>query len=132
MTGTTVTEAEQPGTGRRRSLFDTSRLAAVGLVTITAATIVYLGFNAGGFFPLAPAIAGLVVTQLLILRVLLAEDPFAGVSAPFAVAVVAMCAYCLWTLASGLWSHAGGEALIEFDRAFLYLLVLVVVGSLGR
>src|ERR1700691_2976398 len=28
-----------------------------------------------------------------------------------------------------LWSHAGGRALIEFDRAWMYLLVLLLLGS---
>ena len=37
-----------------------------------------------------------------------------------------------WTLASGLWSHAEDRALTEFDRSFLYLMILVLCGLVPR
>jgi hypothetical protein len=40
--------------------------------------------------------------------------------------------YAVWTLASALWSHALDRALVEFDRALLYLLLLVLFGLLPR
>ncbi len=38
----------------------------------------------------------------------------------------------MWTLASSSWSDAPGRALIEFDRALLYLLVLAFLGLHAR
>jgi O-antigen ligase len=43
-----------------------------------------------------------------------------------------MSIYTLLTLLSQYWSHAPGRALVEFDRALLYLLVLVLCGSVAR
>jgi hypothetical protein len=107
-------------------LLDAVLLAVPGLLTI------YFSFNSGGYFPASPAFAAIVLVIVLVLRVTLVDDPFAGFSRPLAVAVTAMGAYTVWILASAIWSDAPARALIEFDRAFAYLLLLVIFGSVPR
>ena len=69
-----------------------------------------------------------VLCLLLVAHVTLAERPFAGWSSALAVMAAALALFAVWTLLSGDWSDAPARALVEFDRALLYLLVLVFVG----
>ena len=92
------------------------------------ALIVALGFRAGGFYAGVTGLAALVLALGLALRILVAGRPFAGWSGGLALASGALALYAAWTLASVAWSHAPARALVEFDRALLYLLVLVVCG----
>ena len=69
---------------------------------------------------------------LLALWAVLAEDPFEGFSRPLAIAAGALALYAVWTLLSAIWSDSSAGALIEFDRALLYLSALVLFGSLGK
>src|SRR5205807_847159 len=89
-------------------------------------------FNGGGFFPGAVGFIAAIACQLVMARVLLADDPFAGYTRALAVVGGMLALYALWTLASSLWSHAEGRALIEFDRALLYLLVFILFGLGAR
>jgi hypothetical protein len=107
----------------------TGELAAAALMLLPGALVVFTGFNAGGYFPATPAIVAIVLTQILLVRVLQSSRPFAGFAPATLVAIAALGLYTLLTLASALWSHALGRALIEFDRAWMYLLILVVFGS---
>jgi O-antigen ligase len=109
-----------------------SRLAAGALLLLPGALTVYLSFNAGGFFPDTYAFVAIALAAVLIARIALAEAPFAGFSRPLAVAVGAFALYTGWTLLSGTWSHSPGRALLEFDRALVYLLALILFGSLPR
>jgi O-Antigen ligase len=99
---------------------------------VPGALTLYLAFESGGFFPGATAVATLVLALLLLARVLLADDPFAGVSVPLAVAGGGMMLFAAWTLASAEWSDSSARALLEFDRVLLYLLALVWFGSFAR
>lgn len=108
-----------PGQGGRDA-------AVTTLMLLPGALILYLGFNAGGYFPATVAVAALLVTQVLLVRVMQAERPFDGLSRSALVAISALAAYALLTLVSQRWSHAPGRALVEFDRAWLYLLVLLL------
>ena len=107
------------------------RLALAGLLLLPGAVTAYTAFHGGGFF--AGTQAGLVVlfALLLLLRATLAEDPFAGASAPLAVAAGALTLLAGWTLASSTWSDAPARALIEADRVLLYVLALVLFGTLA-
>src|SRR6266511_3643879 len=109
-----------------------SRLANGALVLLPGALTVYLSFNAGGFFPNTDAFVAILLAGVLIARISLAAEPFAGFSRPVAVAAGALALYAGWTLLSAAWSDAPGRALVEFDRALLYLLALVLFGSLPR
>jgi O-antigen ligase len=91
-----------------------------------------LAFRAGGFFADSTGLAAVAVAVLLVLRVTLARAPFAGMSRVLAVAIAGLAGFAVWTLLSALWSHAAGRAVVEFDRALLYLLVVVLAGSVAR
>ncbi len=106
-----------------------SELGLIGLMLLPGALIVFLGFNAGGYFPGTPAVAALVLTQILLVRIVQARHPFEGLAPMTLVAIGALACYAALTLVSGIWSHSVSRALIEFDRAWLYLLVLVLFGT---
>ena len=97
-----------------------------------AALLLFFAFRAGGFFPAEHALVALAGIGVLLLRVTLVEHPFAGVSRPLAVAAAATAFLAAWMLLSGSWSDAPGRALLEYDRALVYLLPLVVLGTLPR
>src|SRR5205807_186257 len=85
-----------------------------------------------GFFPGSVAFATLIVTQLLLIRVLGADSPFAGLTRPLVIVAGASTAFAAWTLLSGAWSHSHDRPLIEFDRALLYIELMVVIGLVAR
>jgi hypothetical protein len=107
-------------------VFDALVLVAPGVL------IVSFAFSAGGYFPAAPAVAAILLGLALVLRVTLVDEPFAGVSRPLAIAAAALGSFAVWTLLSGSWSHAPGRSLLEFDRTFVYLLLLVLCGCSAR
>ena len=108
------------------------RLASWALLLLPGGLTIYLSFNGGGFFPNTQAFAALVLAAALGLRIAFAEEPFAGFSKPLGVAVGGLALYALWTLMSAAWSDSTARALLEFNRALLYLLALVLFGSLPR
>jgi O-antigen ligase len=108
------------------------KVAAAAMAVLPGALILYLSFNGGGFFPGPVGFTTLVVIQLLLLRVLLARDPFAGVSGPVVAVAGVLAAFAGWVLASGFWSPDADRPLIEFDRALLYVLLFVLFGTLPR
>jgi len=96
---------------------------------LPGALIVFTGFNAGGYFPGTSAVLAIVLSQILLVRVVQARHPFDGLTPVALIAIVGLVLYAALTLASALWSHATGRSLVEFDRAWLYLLVLVLFGG---
>ncbi len=104
--------------------------AVTALMLLPGALVVFMGFNAGGYFPAAPALAVIVLAQILLVRIMRSRNPFEGLAPATLVAIGALGLYAALTLASALWSHASGRALIEFDRACLYLLVLIFFGTI--
>lgn len=90
----------------------------------------YLCFSAGGFFAGAPALAATVLGLVLVLRILSAEEPFAGFGPGLITAITALGLFAIWTLSSAAWSDSPAGAMIEFDRALLYWLALVLFGTL--
>jgi O-Antigen ligase len=103
--------------------------ANTALMLLPGALIVFMGFNAGGYFPTIPAVVAIVLAQVLLVRIVRSRDPFEGLAPATLVAIAALALYAALTLVSALWSHSTSRALIEFDRAFLYLLVLVLFGT---
>jgi hypothetical protein len=103
--------------------------ALIALMLLPGALVVLMGFNAGGYFPAAPAAAAIVLAQILLVRIVRARDPFDGLAPGALVAIAALSLFAVLTLASALWSRSLGRALIEFDRACLYLLVLVLFAT---
>jgi O-antigen ligase len=104
-------------------------LATSALMLVPGAMVVFLGFNAGGYFPNTVAVSAIVLAQVLLVRLVRSREPLAGIAPATVAAIAALVSYAALTLASALWSHALGRALIEFDRACLYLLALVLFGS---
>jgi O-antigen ligase len=102
------------------------------MAILPGALIVYLGFSGGGFFTGTVSFGAVLVLQMLVLRILLADHPLAGATRPLAVTVGALALFTLWVLASTLWSDSTSRALTEYSRALLYLAVLVVMGLLPR
>jgi hypothetical protein len=113
--------------GERR---ETLELAGwIALIALAPATLVYLSFNAGGYFPSATGLAVVLLALALVLRTTLAERPFEGFSRALAVPLTALAVYAAWQLASVLWSHATARALDSYDRTLLYVLALALFGS---
>jgi hypothetical protein len=104
-------------------------LAVTALMLLPGALIVFMGFSAGGYFPSTPAVAALVLAQILLVRIMQSRHPFAGLAPVTLVSIAALGLYALLTLASARWSGSTSRALIEFDRAWLYLLVFVLFGT---
>ena len=102
---------------------------AVGVAI--AGLTVFLGFNAGGFFPGATAIAALVVCLLTVLGIMLVSRPFESFTPGLLVPLALLAGFAVWTLVSAAWSDASGRALLEFDRALLYVLVFAFFGMLA-
>ena len=97
------------------------------------ALVVWLAFNAGGFFPGTVGYAAIGAGVALLVWVTTAQRPFEGASGLLAGAAGALTLFTVWTLISADWSGATSRALLEFDRSLLYLLVLVVAGlAAGR
>src|SRR3954452_23104571 len=122
---------EEKSGERQRRPFE-RRVAAAALALLPGILIVFFGFNGGGYFAGTVGFAALVVSQMIAVRVLVVDDPFSGFSRPLAAVTAVMALFAGWVLASGLWSDAQDRALIEFDRALLYLLLLVLMGLLPR
>ncbi len=99
---------------------------------LVGALTVYLAFHAGGFFPGTTATVAVALALLLAVRLALMREPWAGAGAPLAVAAAGLASYAAWTLLSAGWSNAPARALLEFDRALLYLLTLVYFGLFLR
>ncbi|HEX4729765.1 MAG TPA: O-antigen ligase family protein [Solirubrobacterales bacterium] len=99
---------------------------------ILAVLTVYLAFNAGGFFPGATAYATVVVAVLVVLGIMLVHEPLTGSPPALLAALGAICGFAALTLLSGSWSHSWSRAILEFDRALLYALVLVLFGLMPQ
>ena len=97
-------------------------------LVVPAGLTLALAFRAGGFFPDTVGLAAGLLCLLLVARVTLAEHPFTGWSAPLAVTTGLLALFCAWTLASSGWSDAPARAVVELDRALLYLLVFGLLG----
>jgi O-antigen ligase/polysaccharide polymerase Wzy-like membrane protein len=123
---------EQEGSPEPNQQRIETRIAAVLLALLPGALVVYFSFNSGGFFPSSVGFVTLLVTAMSVLRVLVAERPFAGFTARLGIVAALFTGYAAWTLASQLWSDTQDRALIEFDRALLYLSLLVLFGLLPR
>ncbi len=120
---------DAPGSGEQ-PVTRAGELATTALMLLPGALIVFMGFNAGGYFPASTAVAAVVLAQILLVRIVQAPRPFAGLAPSTLVAIAALALYALLTLASAAWSHANSRALVEFDRAWLYLLILLLYGAI--
>jgi hypothetical protein len=100
-------------------------------VLAPGALIIAFGFSNGGYFPGAVAVVSTLLVAGLVLHLTVADRPLAGLGALPLVGLAALALLALWTLASGSWSDAGGRALLEYDRALLYVLAFAAFAMLG-
>jgi len=113
--------------GPRHALARRARESAPGL--LLAAALIWLGFNAGGFFAGTSALAATVVGAALVLWITLASRPFARLTPVLGAAAAALGLLAVWTLLSATWGiGTAARALLEFDRTLLYLLVVLLAG----
>ncbi len=119
----------QTGSGQAGDLAQALRGPAIGVAI--AGLTVFLGFNAGGFFPGATAIAALVVCLLMVIGIMLVSRPFESFTPGLLIPLTLLAGFAVWTLVSAAWSGAAGRALLEFDRALLYVLVFAFFGMLA-
>jgi O-Antigen ligase len=101
----------------------------VGLIALAPAALVYLSFNAGGYFPSAPGWVAIVFAQALVLRTTLAARPFEGFSRTLAIPLTGLVLFAAFELTSALWSHATAHTLDSYSRTLLYVLAFVLFGS---
>jgi hypothetical protein len=102
------------------------------VVAAPALLTAYYAFNAGGFFAGTTGVGALAVWVAVAIGLVTAESPFQGFTRPLALAAAALGLFAAWALISAAWSDSSSRALIEFDRALLYLGLLVLFGSLRR
>jgi hypothetical protein len=122
-----ASRGESPGAWVRRAPLQAT--GWVALVLFAPAALLYLSFNAGGYFPSATGFATIVFAQALVLRTTLAERPFEGFSRALAIPLTALVLYAAFQLTSALWSHATANTLDEFVLTLLYILAMVLFGS---
>ncbi|HEY3865220.1 MAG TPA: O-antigen ligase family protein [Solirubrobacteraceae bacterium] len=101
----------------------------IALFGLAPAMLVYLSFNAGGFFPNASGYMAIALTGALVLRTTLAERPFEGLGRSLALPLFALTLYAAWELISALWANATANVLDSYDLTLLYLLALTLFGS---
>ena len=76
------------------------RLAPFAAPAGAMALVIWLAFNAGGFFPGTVGYAAIGVGLVLLVWLTTADHPFASASGPLALAVGALTLYAVWTLMS--------------------------------
>jgi hypothetical protein len=102
------------------------------LLLLPGALILYLSFNSGGYFAGSTSFAALLLALALLVRIIAAEDPFAGFGLTVAIGAAALMLFGAWVLLSSSWSGSSARALIEFNRVLLYVLAVLLFGSLPR
>jgi O-antigen ligase len=106
------------------------RWGRAALLVVPGALVVYMGFNAGGYFPGTPAFGVLILSGLLLLRLFLAEHPLEGLAWSAVLATAMLTVYAAVALVSGSWSHSTSRSLLSFDRDLLYLFAFVLFATL--
>ncbi len=109
-----------------------ARAAGPLLALVPAGVLVGLGFASGGFLPGPPALVATLLAIALVLRLTAGERSWGAISGGYVAGAAALALLAGWTLLSATWSHAPARAIVEYDRALLFVLGFVVVGSLGR
>ena len=94
--------------------------------TLPALFVLYLGFDAGGYFAGTTGVAAAAAALLLGVRVATAERPLARLSRSAVVALAGGVSYATLSLLSEAWSHSPSRALLAFDRGTLYAALVAI------
>jgi hypothetical protein len=78
------------------------------------------------------ALAATVLVVILVVRLTAGRRWWGSLGVGYVAGVAALGLLATWIIVSATWSHAPARALTEYDRALLYLLGFLVMGSLGR
>jgi hypothetical protein len=135
MSGSVSAPAGEPDAapaGAARALGAVETAGRAALLAFPAFLVVYLSFNAGGFFPDDVAFAAILVLQALVLRTTLSREPAGGLGLLAWIPSAALALFTAWTVVSAAWSDAPGRALVEGNRALLYALVFALFASVPR
>ena len=108
------------------------RIAVIGVLLVPSGLLLGLAPASGGFFPDAISVAAVGVLVIFSARVVLSRTAITGVSRGVAVVAAALIAFTVWALMSGSWSGSPSRAVFEYDRALLYTVVFVLIGSVRR
>jgi O-antigen ligase len=108
------------------------RAGVLLLMVLPGALTIYLAFSSGGFFPVPTAVACLVLSSAIAIRIATAAEPFADLTRSALIVGGALLLLAGWTLASSLWSESPGRSFVEFDRALLYAQAFVLFALLPR
>jgi O-antigen ligase len=98
------------------------------LLLVPGAAVVYLSFEAGGFFPAPPALVAVILALILAARLILGAATLPG-GRLTAMITAALVAYAAWVLLSGSWSHSPERAFREADLALVYGLGFVLAAT---
>lgn len=104
----------------------------IATVLTLPALMLYLGFNAGGYFADTTGWATAAMAVFLAARFAVSGRALAAPSRSLVLTAGLLALFGLWTVLSGSWSGNRGRALLEFDRTLLYLLVLIAFGSIEQ
>jgi O-antigen ligase len=104
----------------------------LAVAAAVAAPTLFLGFNAGGFFAGQTAAVAVAFCLLAALGALVVRKPLRNATMALLVPLGLLTCFALWTLASATWEGGSARALIEFDLALLYVVVLASFGLLAR
>lgn len=105
------------------------QLATLAAAAAPGALTLWLATHAGGFFAGTTALFAVLLAVAVTFRFTMAERPLEALSPALVVAAGALAALAAFALLSGEWSDARARAVLEYDRALLYLLVLLAFGS---
>jgi hypothetical protein len=121
------------GAPRSAPTATTARRVTAGVTALLPGIlVVYLSFNAGGFFANTQGLVTIVLLVMIAGRVAFVERPFPPLSGPLLIAGGALAAAAVWMLVSASWSDSTSRSLLAFELALLYLSALVLFGLAVR
>jgi O-antigen ligase len=94
--------------------------------------VLFLGFDAGGYFAGTAGLAAAGLAVLTAVRLLTARRPLSGLGPTGWTAVGGGAALAVLTLLSAIWSHSFSRALLAFDLVVIYVALVMLAGSVAH
>ena len=102
------------------------------IALLPGALTIYLGFDGGGYFPPATGVACRRAHDRARPATDAGTATARGVGLAAGLVAAAIALFGVWSLVSSSWSDSPARAVVEFDRALLYLLMFALVATLPR